>query len=445
MSAMPPRIDEARLPPHSREAERSLLACMLRDNEIIDEVIGLVAKDDFYVFAHGVLFAGIVELREQGTGADIVSLAEWLTAQKQMEEIGGYGYIAEIWDAHPSASNYQAYAKMIRDKAIAYSIIQACGKIQADAYDPSIPADELVADLDRAASSVNDKSAPSESVELHVAMLEAFARIDTRRRQGGEAGVPTGFADLDAILCGFRDSELIVVGARPSVGKTAWCLSAARHIAVDCGIPMLFVSLEQARVELAERLLCSQGGVDSHKLRRGHFNADEMERLIDADNQLSRSKMLIDDYCGQGVSRIAANVRRQKKRHGIKLVMIDYLQLIQPGNDRASRQEQVSEISRRLKLLARDVQLPIIVAAQLNRGVEDRVDKRPRLSDLRESGAIEQDADTVLLLHRETTDTSLPVFEIDVIVAKQRNGPTGEAKLAYKRSFMRFENFAQGY
>lgn len=444
MSAIPPGM-EVRLPPHNRDAERSLIGSMLRDNTIIDEVIGLVGRDDFYIWAHGLLFDGMIAIHEQHGSADIVQLAEWVNAQKQMDEIGGPAYLAELWDAAPSAANYPQYADIIRQKAIARSIIHACGKLQSDAYELGVSADELVADLDRFASSVNDKSATSESVELHVALLEAFTAIEGRIRNQGEYGVPTGFIDLDAILCGFRESELIVVGARPSVGKTAWCLSAARNAAVDYGVPVLFISLEQSRRELAERLLCSQGAVDSHKMRRGHIGPDEMERLFVANDHLGKSTLIVDDKCGQNISQISANVRRQKKRHGIKLVMIDYLQLIQPSNDRANRQEQVSEISRRLKLLARDVSLPVIVAAQLNRGVEDRVDKRPRLSDLRESGAIEQDADTVLLLHRETTDTSLPVFEIDVIVAKQRNGPTGESKLAYKRSFMRFENFAQGY
>jgi replicative DNA helicase len=240
-----------------------------------------------------------------------------------------------------------------------------------------------------------------------------------------------------------QNSELIIVAARPSVGKTSFALNFVRHIVVEERLPVLFVSLEQARVELAERLLCCQARVDSHRLRKGHLNADEIEKLMEAGDLLSQSKLFIDDTPGQNMLRIAANARRLKLRHGLRMVVIDYLQLIDPDDRRDSRQEQVSAISRRLKFLARELNVPVIALAQVNRSSEDRQDHRPRLSDLRESGAIEQDADTVMLLHRpDYHEAGLNEGIVEVIVGKQRNGPTGDVTLMFIKQYMRFENFA---
>ncbi len=247
------------------------------------------------------------------------------------------------------------------------------------------------------------------------------------------------------MTAGLQNSELIILAARPSVGKTAFSLNVVRHIAVEEHLPVFFVSLEQSRIELAERLLCCQAKVDSHKLRQGHLGSDDMNKLIDAGDMLRQAKLFIDDTPAQTLTRIAANARRLKRRHKIQMVVIDYLQLIDPENRRDPRQEQVAQISRRLKHIARELKLPVMALAQVNRASEDRQDHRPRLADLRESGSIEQDADTVMMLHRPGRfDGAQEDNVIEVLVAKQRNGPTGDITLAFLKQFMRFENYAVG-
>ncbi len=438
-----------RLPPHNRDAERSLLGSMLRDNAIIAEAVNLVRADDFYVFAHQKIFEAVTKLNDDaGKPADIVTVAEWLSQAKLMEEIGGPAYLAELWDAAPSAAHYRQYADIIRQKAISRNLIHACNELQADAYDQSQPASELLDNAERRILEIAEMGITGDTVTLHDAIKEAWTRLDQRKKRGDHefSGVPTGFLDLDNLTAGFQANELIVLAARPSVGKTAFALNIARHVVVEEGLPVLFVSLEQARVELAERLLCCQARVDSHRIRRGHLDHDDMSKIMEAGDILGQSKLFIDDTPGQSMLRIAANARRLKKRHDLRLVMIDYLQLIDPDDKRDSRQEQVAAISRRLKFLARELKIPVVALAQVNRSSEDRQDHRPRLSDLRESGAIEQDADTVLMLHRpDYHEPGKDEGSVEVIVAKQRNGPTGEIGLMYVKQYMRFENFALGH
>jgi replicative DNA helicase len=281
-------------------------------------------------------------------------------------------------------------------------------------------------------------------------LRESYVRLDVRtgRNKNNELhGVPSGLIDLDKLTCGFQKNELIIIAARPSVGKTALGLQLAAHAAIECGLPTLFVSLEQARTELADRLLCSFGGIGSYEMRRGNLSTDEQERLMNTGAILARSPMHLDDSAQQGMMRIASNARRLKSRADLQILFVDYLQLIDPesGNNRANRQEQVGAISRRLKFLARELQIPVVAMAQLNRGAEDRGAGRPKLSDLRESGAIEQDADTVILLHRTEENSNHDTAEIMAIVAKQRNGPTGEVNLRYTKRFMKFENAAESW
>ena len=287
-------------------------------------------------------------------------------------------------------------------------------------------------------------------ITLQQAISEAFDRLDARKKHGRSiSGLPTGYVELDDLTAGFQNSELVIVAARPSVGKTSFGLNIARKLVVEQKVPILFVSLEQSRAEIAERLLCCQAEVDSHKLRKGHLSPDDISKLTEAGEVLSKSALYIDDTPAQGMLRIAANARRLMRK-GLKAVFVDYLQLVEPDNRRESRQEQVANISRRLKHLARELAIPVIALAQLNRSPEDRQDGRPRLSDLRESGSIEQDADTVMMLHRPKSDEANPESGamgkerqegvIDVIITKQRNGPTGEVVLTFVKQYMRFEN-----
>jgi replicative DNA helicase len=435
-----------RLPPHSREAERSVLGSMLRDNRVIGDVVQILRVEHFYVFAHQKIYEGIATLyADKGHPADLVTLAEYLKEKQLVEDTGGYGYLMELWDAAPSAANAEYYARIVRDKAIVRELIHVCTEIQRDSQDQAMPADELLDGAERKLLDIAHLGFMGQTTTLQHALKEAYDRIDSRSQRDhmSISGIATGFIDLDNLTAGLQNSELVVLAARPSVGKTSFALNVVRHVAVEESLPVFFVSLEQSRIELAERLLCCQARVDSHRLRKGHLSHEEMQKLISAGEILRQAKLYLDDSPGQNMLRIAANARRLKLRHDIRLVVIDYLQLIDPDNRRDSRQEQVATISRRLKFLARELEIPVIALAQVNRSSEDRQDHRPRLADLRESGAIEQDADTVMLLHRpELHEPGQHEGIVEVIIGKQRNGPTGEITLTYLKQYMRFENFA---
>jgi replicative DNA helicase len=444
---MPPERDAPdRLPPQSREAERSVLGSMLRDNNVIDDVRVKILTEHFYADAHQKIFLAVGELRDKGVPVDLITLAEELKRRGQIEDIGGYGYLGELWDAAPTAANAIYYAQIVHDRAVLRGLIHAGTEILRDAYEQSQPPDEQLNAAERKIFEIAEKGIKDETVTLHRAIEMAYGRID--KRHGAEginiSGLPTGFKDLDEITAGLQDSELIIIAARPSVGKTAFSLGLVRNVVLE-GHAVYFVSLEQSKIELAERLLCSHARVDSHKLRKGTLGPDDMEKLVEAGGQLGRAKLFIDDSPAQNMLRITANARRLNKRQGIKLVVIDYLQLIEPENRRDPRQEQVAQVSRRLKFLAKELNIPVVALAQVNRQSEDRQDHKPRLSDLRESGSIEQDADTVLLLHRpDRYEPGQHEGIIEVIVGKQRNGPTGEVTLAYLKQFMRYEDFQLG-
>lgn len=444
----------ARLPPQSLEAERCVLGSMLRDNVVIGDILQILKTNDFYADAHQKLFEGTTTIYNRGQPVDLVVMAEWLTANKILEDIGGYSYLGDLWDAAPTAANAEYYARIVREKSIVRNLIHAGNEILRDSFDGIASADELLEGAERKILEIAELGISGQTIELHQAIADAYERIDARANQDhNEAGIQTGYADLDELTAGLHNNELVILAARPSVGKTAMAINIIRNIILGDALrghkpaPVFFVSLEQSRTELAERLLMSHAKVDSHKLRKGgsFLSSDDMRRLIEAGDVLRQARLFIDDTPQQSMLRIAANARRLKKRHDIRLVVIDYLQLIDPENKRDSRQEQVAQISRRLKYLARELKIPVMALAQVNRATEERGDHKPRLSNLRESGSIEQDADTVMLMHRpgmydgETEDNT-----IEIHVAKQRNGPTGDITLTFIKQFMRYENHAYG-
>jgi replicative DNA helicase len=436
-----------RLPPQNLDAERSVLGSMLRDNDVISVVVQIITAESFYADAHRKIFQAISDLYDKGgQPVDLVILAEELIRRGQLEDIGRAAYLAELWDAAPTAANAEYYAKIVRDKSIVRSLIHASTEILRDAYDQNQPAEELLEGAERKILDVAQMGVTGQTTTLEQAITETYRRIDDRATGKQKAGgLSTGFADLNELTAGLHDGELIIVAARPSVGKTSFSLGIIRNIIIEEKAPVFFVSLEQSRIELAERLLCAQARVDSHRLRKGTLNSDDMDRLIDAGGVLRNARLFIDDSPVQSMLRIAANARRLKLRHDIKLIVVDYLQLIEPDNRRDPRQEQVAQISRRLKALAKELQIPLIALAQVNRASEDRQDHRPRLADLRESGSIEADADTVMLLHRpDRYEPGQHEGIIEVIIGKQRNGPTGEITLAYLKQFMRYEDYAAG-
>jgi replicative DNA helicase len=435
-----------RLLPQSRDAERCVLGSMLRDNTIIHDIVQIIpSEDNFYYDAHQKIFKIIKEIYDSGQPVDLVLLSNKLNQLKQIEDVGGYPYLGELWDVAPTAANGVYYANIVREKSITRHLIHASTEILRDAYDQSQPADELLAGAERSILDIAEKGVTGSTTTIQQALTDAYRRMDARKKHDHSAysGVPTGYVDLDHLTAGLQNSELVIVAARPSVGKTAFALNVVRHVVVEEKIPVFFVSLEQARIELAERLLVAQARVDSHKLRKGTLNGDEMQKILTAGGILHHSKLFIDDTPMQTMLRIAANARRLKLKEGIRLVVIDYLQLIEPENRRDPRQEQVAQISRRLKFLARELSIPVMALAQVNRASEDRQDHKPRLADLRESGSIEQDADTCMMLHRPGKyEGAAEDNIIEVIVAKQRNGPTGDVTLTYLKEFMRFENYA---
>ena len=438
-----------RLPPQSKEAERGVLGSILRDNMVLNDIQNIIRPENFYYDAHQKIFNAINDEYNTGKPVDAMILFELLKKRKQIEDVGGASYIAELWEAAPTAALAEYYAKIVREKALIRNLIHTNTELLRDAYDGAMSADELLGQAERKILEIAERGVTGETHTLEETLREAFDRIDSRVDNAhlSVSGIPTGFVELDNITAGLQNNELIIIAARPSVGKTAFALNLTRSIIVDEKLPVFFVSLEQSRIELAERLLCCQARVDGQHLRKGHLQKAEIDKLIVAGDQLKGNastghvRLFIDDSPSQSMLRIAANARRLKLRHGIRLVVIDYLQLIDPENRRDPRQEQVAQISRRLKFLARELQIPVIALAQVNRASEDRQDHKPRLSDLRESGSIEQDADTVMILHRPGK------FEggdgdntLEVIIAKQRNGPTGEIILTYLKQYMRYEN-----
>jgi len=434
-----------RLPPQNQDAERSVLGSMLRANSVIGDIITILKKEDFYSDAHQKIFQTIVEHHSiNGQAVDLVILAEQLRLRGWFEDAGGYAYLASLWDAAPTAANAEYYARIVRDKSLVRGLIEAGTSILTAAYNQNAPAEQLIEEAAGTIFEMASKGLGGSLTTLEEAITETYERIDKRSTGDGtsQAGLNTGFSDLTELTAGLHNGELIIIAARPSVGKTAFSLALTRNVLLTERVPVFYVSLEQSRVELAERMLCAHARVDSHRLRKGTLTADDMSRLVDAGNDLRSTQLYIDDSPQQGMLRIAANARRLKYQKDIRLIVIDYLQLIEPENRRDPRHEQVAQISRRLKFLARELNIPVIALAQVNRASEDRQDHRPRLSDLRESGSIEQDADTVLMLHRpDRYEPGQHEGIIEVIVAKQRNGPTGEVTLAYLKQYMAYEDF----
>lgn len=437
-----------RLPPHNLDAERGVLGSLLLDPSLCDEVVLAIRPEDFYAEPNRRLFSHIVAMHDEGKRIDATLLVERLKQKGEYEAIGGAAYLAEIIHSVPVAAHALYYANIVREKAMLRDLIYASTAILRDAYDPTLDPDELVSRAEERIFSVHDLRARDQITPINDVLLQAFEEID-RRMQGGAAGIPTGFTDLDELTGGLHPSELIILAARPSMGKTALAMNIAEHVAVKANVPTLFVSLEMSRQELAQRMLCSRGRINGRKFRSAFLSAEDRSKLVEAASVLSKAPLYIDDSPSRTMTEIAAAARRLKRRVKLGFVVIDYLQLIEPDNPKDPRQEQVAKIARRLKGMARELNIPVLCLAQLNRQAEVSKDNRPKLSHLRESGAIEQDADVVMFIHREEYGMSPEeaqeqnlVGKADLIVAKQRNGPTGDIALVWRKEYTTFENAA---
>ncbi|NUQ63388.1 MAG: replicative DNA helicase [Pirellulales bacterium] len=439
-----------RLPPQSLDAEKSVLGSLLLDSGMCDDVVLLLRPDDFYSTVNQKLYRHLVAMHDEGSRIDTTLLVERLKQAGDYEAVGGAAYLAEVLQSVAVAAHAVYYAKIVRDKATLRSIIHASTEILRDAYDPMLEPREMIGRAEEKIFAIHDARSSDQLASMHDVLVEAFAHIDKRMEKGTATGLPTGFTDLDNMTGGLHESELVILAARPSMGKTALATNIADYVTVESQACALLVSLEMSRLELAQRMLCSRGEINGKKFRGNYLSGEDRDKLVEASSKLSKAPLFIDDTPSRTVTEIAAAARRLKRRQDLGLIVIDYLQLIEPDNPKDPRQEQVAKIARRLKGLARELKVPLLCLAQLNRQAEATKDNRPRLSHLRESGAIEQDADVVMFVHREeyyhTREEAKEqniAGQAEIIVAKQRNGPTGEVKLHWFQDFTKFKNATQ--
>ncbi|MEM7228015.1 MAG: replicative DNA helicase [Planctomycetota bacterium] len=445
------RLFEA-LPPHATEAEMSLLGSIFIEPHAVGDVMTVVrGGDDFFKPVHGLIFDAMVELYDQRGTLDIVQLNQLLVDRDLLKDVGGVAYLVDLASAVPTAANAMHYARAVRDKAIVRDVISAAGDVLADAYENPEDANQLVDRAQAKMFAVASDSISGESVGLAALLNEAMREIEAKD-DGQMSGVPTGYAELDELTHGLQPGEMIILAARPSMGKTALALNIAENMAMR-GHPIAFFSMEMGREQLVYRLLAARSGVDLQRLRRGMLRPDDFRALTMACGELVDAPILIDDTPGLSVMQLRVRARRMKVNNDLKAIFVDYLQLMTSGTRVESRQIEVAEISRGIKALARELEVPVICLSQLNRAAEQREGHRPRMSDLRESGAIEQDADVVSMLHREEyyhrNDPEWIEHNPDkkgyaeLILAKQRNGPTGVVKLTWDSFATSFRDFAE--
>ncbi len=419
---------------------------MLLDKEALLRVLDILQPEDFYRDNHRIIFESITELFEEDQACDIVTLVAKLRQKNQLEAVGGIDYLTQLVNIVPTAANAEYYAHIVEEKSIFRSVINLCTRIIRESYDADLDAKEL---LDRAQNwilQLSQKKIRYDFVPLKVIINEAFDRIEELyHRDEHVTGVPSGFVDLDLITAGFQPSDFVVVAARPGMGKTSLCLNIAQYVGTKKDISVAIFSLEMSKDQVAQRMLCSEARIDAAKVRKGFIAEREWPELARAAGRLAEANIFVDDTPSISVLELRAKARRLKAEKGLGLVIVDYLQLMRGYGRPENRQQEISEISRSLKAMARELNVPVIAVSQLSRAVEQRTPKRPQLSDLRESGAIEQDADLVLFIYREDYyNPNTPKKGIaEVIVAKQRNGPIGTVELMFQKDYARFENLAR--
>ncbi len=438
-----------RVPPQSVEAEQSVLGAVLLDNAAIDRAVELIAADDFYREAHRKIFRAMVRLSERNEPVDIVTLTEALRAQGDLSDVGGAAYIAELAARVPTAANVAHYARLVRDKSILRGLITAATEIVTRGYEEPESVADVLDRAEQAIFTISERKVRSSFAHISDVLVESIKTIERLYEQKqAVTGVPTGFTDLDRLLSGLQPADLVIVAGRPSMGKTAFCLNVAEHAALRSDVGVAIFSLEMSKEQLAMRMLGSEARVDLGRVRTGHVSNDEFAKLAQAAGRLADAPIYVDDTPALSVLELRAKARRLKRdgQSKLGLIVIDYIQLMRSAEGKDSREQEISEISRSLKALAKELQVPVIALSQLNRQVESRNPPIPRLADLRESGAIEQDADVILFLYREEyyrEDTDKPGIA-QVIVAKQRNGPIGTVDLAFVKESTRFENLEFG-
>src|SRR5437867_4630529 len=440
-------IDESlrRVPPQSLEAEEAVLGGILLDNAALDRVTELVQADDFYREAHRKVFRAMLDLSARNEPADLITLAEVLKARSELADVGGSAYLAELAERVPTAAHVAQYARIVRDKSILRGLIGAATQIAMHGYEGSRDVAEMLDRAEQLIFGISDRKVKPEFVRISDLLVESLKTIERLYEQKqAVTGVPSGFHDLDNLTAGFQPSDLVIVAGRPSMGKTALCLNIAEHAALRADVGVAIFSLEMSKEQLALRMLCSESRVDLKRVRTGHLSDREFPKLAMAAGRLGDASIFIDDTPALSILELRAKARRLKRDPATKLglVIVDYLQLMRSTEGKDSREQEISEISRSLKALAKELNVPVIALSQLNRQVESRNPPKPRLADLRESGAIEQDADVIAFIYREEVyveDTDKKGLA-EIIVAKQRNGPVDSVELTFLAECTRLEN-----
>lgn len=430
--------------PHNLDAERSVLGAVLIRNEAINAAVEVIRPEDFFREAHRQLFDKMILLSERGQAIDLVTLAEELERAAQLEAVGGLTYITRLIDGVPRSTNVEYYARIVKEKATLRSLIEQAGRIMSGAYDADRDASEILDDAERAIFGIADARIGQGFVPLSDLVDTALDTVERLQQfKSLVTGVPTGFVDLDHRTSGLQPTDLLIVAARPSMGKTSLVLNMAQHAALEHGKVVGVFSLEMSREQLFMRMLTSEARVSSQRLRQGMLLERDLPAIAQAAERLAAAPVFIDDNASIGVLEMRAKARRLKAEHGLDLLVIDYLQLMQGRGRFENRQQELTSISRSLKALAKELNVPIVALSQLSRASETRADHRPVLSDLRESGALEQDADVVMFIYREDRyrgPDEETTGEAEIIIAKQRNGPIGTVKLAFIDEYTRFEN-----
>ncbi|AWB46691.1 replicative DNA helicase [Paenibacillus sp. CAA11] len=439
-----------RIPPQNLEAEQAVLGAILLQSEALITAMERVRDEDFYSTAHQLIYETMVELGEAGQPIDLVTLTARLQDKGQLESIGGVSYLAKLAHAVPTAANVDYYARIIEEKSMLRRLIRTATQIVSDGYTGGEDVAGMLSDAERRILEISNRRSGTGFIYIRDVLMEVFEKVEVlHQNRGNTTGISSGFVDLDRMTSGFQRNDLIIVAARPSVGKTAFALNICQNAAVRSKETVAIFSLEMSAAQLVQRMICAEANLDAGVMRTGDFKSDEdWAKLTMGIAALAEAEIYIDDTPGVTVADIRAKCRRLKKERGLGMIVIDYLQLIHGrGKAGENRQQEVSEISRTLKQIARELEVPVIALSQLSRGVEQRQDKRPMMSDLRESGSIEQDADIVAFLYRddyynqETEKKNI----IEIIIAKQRNGPVGTVELVFLKNYNKFANYERAH
>jgi len=435
-----------KVPPHNIEAEQAILAGILINNDAMNQVLDLLSNDDFYREAHNLLYEGMMHLYKNNERIDLITLSQYLRGRGFLDQVGGVEYLGSLVDAVSTSAGIAYHAEIVRDLSVRRKLIKECSAISESCFQEWEQTDQLLDQAEQAIFDIAEEKAGEGFSPLRDVIKSSFKKIESvAEHEGFVTGVPTGFADFDRLTAGMQPSDLIIIAGRPSLGKTALALNLGYNASIKTRKGVALFSLEMAKMQLGLRLLGFDAQIDAKRLRTGYLEDKDWRGLTDSADRLSELPIFIDDTSALSVLEMKARCRRLIKKQELALVIVDYLQLIQGRRSAESRQIEISEISRSLKGLAKDLNVPVVAVSQLNRKVEDRTNKRPQLSDLRESGAIEQDADLIVFIYRDETrseqDGSYYDNVVNIEIAKQRNGPTGHFKLTFQRELTRFRDY----